>query len=227
MANGVRQTSVGVVTTSGGVAVTTAQAAEMLDSFEDQDMTEYTQNDGDSGDYGFVTGDGASDGTYALSNDGDSNHVEFIGDGSFPVAFEQGDTLRYTVHPATTSDTTRMVIYFACQSANLAPECYKIRTDFNEPDFSLRYWDGSSATGIATSVPTFNAGNTYWIQTDWNTDGSMEGRLYNGDPENTSPATTINGSDTTLSSGYHGMDWDHSLGNKSIVDNLAVYKGGA
>lgn len=162
---GVRQTNTGVVTTASGVAETAA--ATIIDSFEDQDFSEYSSSNWTTGTT-FVT-----DGSYGAEHSGTSGSLADSESGlnAYP---SQGDKFKFdfetTVSTSNTSDSWELRIGWAWDSAN--NNWYEVHLDVVNGDFEV--WARDVNDRFINESYSYSADTHYSVTVEWD-DGSTFG----------------------------------------------------
>jgi hypothetical protein len=134
-------------------------SAQSIDSFEDQDLSEYS---GDAGSFdieaeGNVTPN-AVDGTYLLESTGTSN-IQIISTSGLANYFPKGTIAKVYVYSTTNGDIARL--RFAVQDSG---SFYRVELRFNSGDFTLTKLDSFSATTLATDSQAYSTGQWYTVQ---------------------------------------------------------------
>ncbi|AUV81245.1 hypothetical protein C2R22_05870 [Salinigranum rubrum] len=154
--NPVRQTPVTTVT---------------IDSFEDQDLAEYTNVDG--GDWTFVTSP-VRNGTFAAQIDGFNEIYSLPGDG-LPAYYGRGNgTLRVSVRSDGNASPTA-IPWFRFGAADNA-NSYYVRLDFSTGDVGLNKEVTGSTSTIANTSITVSDGEWYEYEIIWD-DGTLGGSV--------------------------------------------------
>lgn len=164
-----------------------------IDSFEDQDLSEYS---GDTGSFSIQSSD-AIDGTYALEATAGSS-VEIISTSGLEHYPEAGDEFSFRVkHDRASDGATRF--YFGVQDTN---NYYRLGVEAdNQAD--LQVVSGGSATGLdSSSTGDLVADEWMRVVVDWQSDGSITVTFYD---ESGVELTTLSATDSTYSSGGIGF----------------------
>lgn len=190
-----------------------------IESFEDQDMSEYTAFDGSLSDVSFVTSP-VKDGSYAAEV-GDAN-VYYYDDGSgglnaYP---EAGDTIRYNLYHHNEADDYSL-LYGVQDSSSF----YELRVDVYNDVFEFLVYNSGSASFLASdSSITLSNGVWHEIEISWNTDESHDLSLFD-DSGNTLSTLSYGGghsNDPGYTSGGIGGKWLLGSGGSITVDNIRL-----
>jgi len=195
---GSRQTANGVVQTAGGVAQTVPSSGgggggeSILDSFEDQDLAEYS---GDTGGFSIKNESNLSfsarDGSYVLENPGDISNGIY----SSSITAAKGTTINGWVRG--TADSLASYCFGVGTDTG---DCYQARVDINNDDILL-YDQGDGTILAADYSPGVSADTWYRIEVVWD-DGSLGGsdnditmRVF--DDSGTQQGDTLSANDST------------------------------
>jgi len=189
----------GVTGTFGGT--------QIIDNFEDEDISEYG---GNTGDFSITTT--SYDGTYALTNQVLSNIGRTIssttGLDSYPSA---GDTFAFNVRRDDSGESF-MRTRFGTEDESSSPGGYRIFHD-KPSDLNGEFGIGGPS-GTDLFEFTYQPNTWYEIEVNWGSSGSITASLYNADPSagrgSLIGSTSIN--DTTYTSGGIGMDQNKAGG---------------
>lgn len=176
-----------------------ASGATIVDSFEDQGLSEYTS---DTGSYS-TTSSFASDGSYGVSCDAAATANIYSSSGldnypSKPVEFKVD--MQTSLGTSDTTDTIELSPIFGFVDSN---NWYMLQIRADGPN--MRFWifnSGSFSTVTsATSLSEWQANTTYTLQIQWDdgstfggSDGDMSAEVF--DPDGNSIGTN-SGNDTT------------------------------
>lgn len=204
MANGVRQTSSGVVESSSGVAQTVVSGVSVVDSFEDQNISEY------GGDTGQFTTDNtrAQDGSWSLFLDEHQSSNPGISSTSgldnYP---SQGDTFKGWVYQVSASGTggwsnLRYWVRWATQSETWDADGYVLDINGQDDNLDIIVRNNGSNSTVSSNSSFSDSWSNYedsWIEWEvtWGTDNSIDCTVY--DSGGTTIAS-VSGSDNTFTS---------------------------
>jgi hypothetical protein len=160
---GVRQTQTGAVLTSGGVAQTVVASKAVIDSFEDQDLSEYT---GETADYSFSTSPTPQDGSYILSGDTNGRILSQSGLDNY---FAKGNRARGYLH---LDLDIRAYFYFGVADGN---SNYFTYIDSNNDQAVInKTTDANGVEGLAFTNVTPPTGDWIEVTVTWD-DGTLGG----------------------------------------------------
>jgi len=195
-----------VRSTSGGV----------IDSFGDQDLTEYT---GDKASFGFNTTDTA-DGTAALENKtgGFASISSTTGLKNYPSA---GDTIRGNLRWA--SGAQQLEVFYGVQNEVAFPDnMYRLRLDGGDNTFTLRVRSNGSGTriaGVNYNLSSFS--NAYQeLEIIW---GSSGNHTLSITDSNGTEQVSMSATDTTYTSGGIGFTASSAgAGATKLYDSFSI-----
>lgn len=218
---GVRQTTSGVVQTSSGVGVTATEL--MVDSFEDDNISEYN---GDTGSFTVVDESTKSftaiDGTHILqAQSGGAEIYSTTGlDNYIPI----GTEFHFYTRSASGAERVSLLYGYEDGSNN-----FRVRVDWNNGAFELLDENGGTfSTIIEDTNISPSTGTWYRVEVVWddgslgNSNGDHSATLINSDTSTT--VTTIGPSNNTNHSTADGIGWrfdGQGLGN-SFADYLHI-----
>jgi hypothetical protein len=172
---------------------TATSSRTLLDSFEDQDLSEYS---GDTGDFSIVAESNLSfsarDGSHVLENPGDDfDNIE-----STSITAAKGTTINGWVRG--TANVTRMSVLFGLGSG--LNDCYEAKVNVRDDRLTLR--DRTDGVDLATDgSPGLSADTWYRIELVWD-DGTLGGsdnditmRVF--DDGGTQQGSTLSATDST------------------------------
>ncbi|WP_233517317.1 Ig-like domain repeat protein [Haloferax sp. Atlit-19N] len=197
------------VTGAGAGATVRYHPTDIVDDFEDGDVSEYTQYGGGTGTWGTDTT--SFEGSLSLKGDSGSTRSDLIsttGLGRYPSAGDSFSTrFRY-------EDTqVHYRLYWAAQSSQETPDGYNIRFNFDENQVELQKSNGSDVILDSASVdpPLYQ---TEWtkIEVDWQTDGTMTVTWVDSAG---SEILQLQGTDSAFTSG--GIGFRHNNKNENAV----------
>lgn len=162
----------------------------LVDSFEDQSISEYA---GDTGSYTTVTSP-VKDGTYALQGAGSGTGIgSTSGLNAYPST---GDTFRvYTQQPS----DGRSLFTWCAQSAGATPDGYEVFFDVHNSNFELRRRAAGSPTTLESANATIETGAWVYAEITHTTGNDITVELF--DSTATSVVTLPTHTDTTYTSG--------------------------
>lgn len=191
-----------------GTDASVSYSGNLIDDFEDGDISEY---EGDTSGFN-VQQAVAKDGSYALEGTNvTSGHLisSTSGLSSYP---SQGSNFSGHIRFTNVSAGTGFIL-FGTQNETSTPGGYEVRFKPFTDEVELTVRDGNGGTTTLDSTALTHKNNV-WYKTEvqWGSDGSIDVTIYN---ESGSQITTLSGADTSYSSGGIGFRHDHSSASES------------
>lgn len=171
MANGVRQTSSGVVISESGVGQTVVSSATTIDSYEDESLSEYQdyESNGGTSAWTFDTTN-AQDGSVSAELTGDTGYPKCISTSGLNAYPQEGDEFVHYTHHDSTGGTMHFGWYFGASDLD---NLYFTRLWPSNDNIELVEKSGGSNYDMVSTSATPSAGWLKWtIQWD---DGSTFG----------------------------------------------------
>jgi len=191
-------------------------APDIVDDFEDNDISEYSV---DTGNFSTVTSTVQS-GTYALEgttgSSGEGRQIHSTsGLANYPSA---GDIYRTNVYLTESGDDP--FIYFGTQSESKDPNGYRVFIAKGSSTLEFQSITGSTnVTSIASTGATIPTAEWLELEVDWGASGDFTITLYNSAG---AEIASVTGSDTNFTSG--GIGWQTGSNNQSTqyFDNARI-----
>jgi hypothetical protein len=207
---------------SGESASVALQTGGLIDSFEDQDLDEYS---GDTGRFSFTDSTGVTDGSYALTSSSDSTERIYSTSGlpSYPSAGGVNLTADVTTGPDTKLGGG---VTFGVQDSDNYYEVIFIGDGFNELRIT-KVEDGSGTTLDSASFAP-SADTTYELDISWTEDSDGDVSIIATIRDtNGNGLQTVSGADTNapLTSGGIGVSVTNMGGNPIYVDDYRQGSG--
>ena len=179
---------------------------QMVDSFESQNLDDYTVNDSEYS----ITSDQSTDGSYSLVRNGTFNTQRTFSYSGLSTYPESGDTITYDFRDG---NTWWGEFSFGAQDLD---NRYTVETEVrNNGTLKLIKYDSGSTNELASADNlTLNQDEWYRHEIQW--DDPINITLYNGSV----PITSIQASDSTYSSG--GIGFGTSATDATWWDNVTV-----
>jgi hypothetical protein len=211
--------SASISSTSGSARTVPPTATVVYDSFEDQDISEYS---GQTGSFTVASDIPAKDGSYALKQaydgSGDSFAIaSFSGDGldGYP---SQGTPFRAFFYAGPNFDNHYPRIVYAPQGTSGFMDGYNIVFDQSNTEFKVEYRSGGSNQATYGPVNVDYSGYTEeWLEVyvDWTTAGDHTVTLYDSAGNQ---LANLSFTDTNYSS--KGIGWTTNGGGTSSANNF-------
>lgn len=179
-----------------------------IDSFEDQNIAEYTQYSSGtvSNVWSFAQSPTPQDGSFILESNGSGLDPQIIRSTSgLPYYPESGDKYHYYTYIGG-NDKTGTEFEFATQSDTANPDTYLIRIDPLGDLAAIRERVGGATIGLANTTFSDPAGQWYEVVLDWTAPGAATVGCYdlNG---NQQWELSFSDSDTTNNLASGGIGW--------------------
>lgn len=183
-----------VQTQNNGVLAVSNSIMEMVDSFEDGNISEYGGNTAQLN----LTTAKSVDGSYSLVHNGGSwgGISSTTGLARYP---QPGDTIHYNYQ---IGGNVGAMLMFATQAETGNPDGYRVGNNPNNGKLFIELRNGGTNTNLASSATSLNINEWHEIVTDWGTDGTIAATWY--DSTGTKIAS-ISATDTTFTSGGVGF----------------------
>lgn len=187
---------------------------EAVETFEDQDLAEYS---GDKTKYGFTTN--SFSGSYALEYTNELNNGERIistsGLSRYPSA---GDSIKSAVWRKTDGDSAPMLLFGVQDYDNY----YGIGTESDHDQMLIFKRENGNISRLTQQFALDYSGWAIW-QIDWGTDSSIRFRIFETDgstikTNSTDTALDISAADSTWTSG--GIGFSHANGADGSFDDF-------
>lgn len=190
-----------------------AKLAQIIDSAEDGDVSEYSGVGADT--FGDITTSNsrATDGSLSiLIFENDGWYISTSGLNTYPQA---GDTIKADVYPSS-SDAGGSIL-FGCQSDGKLGSLYYVNYDYDGDLLLEKISDTGATTTLASTSATKYDGEWLSYTINWGSNGTIDATVErsNGDT-----VASITGSDTTYTDGGIGIS---TAGSNSNVDTYFDY----
>jgi len=205
--------SPGVWYESGGV-YTNASTIQLIDSFEDGNITEWSNMYGPTGEFSAVQST-AYDGSYSLQADAASSGIYTMpGDGLPNLPFGPGETLRVWIRSTlgySTGTKSKISVSYGIQDVS---NSYYIRYDWDAGQLRIYLYEADSGTQLAEDPnPTLAADTYYLLELDWSSGNTHTASLYDAPPESGgSTLASCAATDSTFGSGGISAEADYASG---------------
>lgn len=194
----------------GGEATLVENISNLVDSFEDADIAEYS---GDTGSFA-IDDTVAYDGSYSLRGDqGGASEAMIYSTTGLTYYPEPGDTYRTNFGNLTEAINGNLKLPFGLQDTN---NYYYIWIASGSEGFGLRKVSAGSDSQLAKTAHTYATGTEYIPEVVWGTDGTLDATLYDA---NMNVITTASATDTEFGAG--GIGW-LVYNNGANFDNARV-----